>query len=127
MNHDSFMLLGNTVKGLLDNVAPKGVHAQVEGISSYRIGNCDHLLRSAVFEATLNKEIAKSVDHEWVSLTNDGLDDVVLLLCRPNLEFLLKEDRRLLVIVANNFVHNVFPVARDILVKKAPVIERFVR
>lgn len=92
VNHNSFMFLWDTVKGLLDNVTPKGVHAQIEGIASYRIGNCNHLLGSAMFETTLNKKVAKSVYHEWVSLTDDGLDDVVLLLCRPNLEFLLQED-----------------------------------
>lgn len=116
VNHDSFVLLGNTVKGLLNNMAPEGVHAQIESVASYRIGNCNHLLRSPMFETTLNKKVAKSVYHEWVSLTDDGLNNVVLLLCRPNLELLLEEDRRLLVVIANNLVHNVFPVARDIFV-----------
>lgn len=127
VNHDSFMLLRNTVKGLLDNMTPKGVHAQIQSVASYRIGDCNDLLGSPMFETTLNKKIAKPVYHEWVSLTDDGLDDVVLLLCCPNLEFLLEEDRCLLVVIANNFVHNVFPVARDIFVQETFVIEGLVR
>lgn len=116
IDHDSFMLFGNTVKGLLNNMTSKGVHAQVEGVASYRISDCDNLVGSTMLKTPLNEEVAESIYHERIGLADNGLDDVVLLLSRPNLELLLEKDGRLLVVVANDFVHNVFPVARDILV-----------
>lgn len=116
IDHDSFMLFGNTVKGLLNNMASKGVHAQVEGVASYCIGDCDNLVGSTMLKTPLNEKVAESINHERIGLADNGLDDVVLLLSRPNLELLLEKDGRLLVVVANDFVHNVFPIARDILV-----------
>lgn len=41
-----------------------------------------------MLEATLNEEIAKAIDHERVSLSNDGLDDIELLISGADLKLL---------------------------------------
>ena len=65
------------------------------------------------FEAALNQKVAKTVDHQWVGLSNDGLDDIELLLDCAYLQFLLQKDRSLLIVVANNLVHDVTPITVD--------------
>ncbi len=80
-----------------------------------------------MLEASLDKEIAESVDHERVGLGDDGLDDLVLLLRSADLELLLEEDRSLLVVVADNLVNDVLPVAVDVAVKQLAVVERLRR
>ena len=77
-----------------------------------------------MLEAALDEEVAKSVDHEWVGLTDNCFNDFVFLLSCSDLELLLKENGRLLIIAADNLIHDVFPITRDILIKKASVIER---
>lgn len=44
---------------------------------------------------------------------DDGLNDLVLLLSSANFELLLQEDRSLLIIVADDLVNDVLPVAGD--------------
>lgn len=92
VNHDALMLLGNTVKCLLDHVAAKWVHAEAQSIASNRIGDGDNLIGRSVLEAALNQEVSEAVDHEGVSLVCNGLDNIVLLLSSANLELLLQED-----------------------------------
>ena len=78
-------------------------------------------------EAALNKEVAKAVDHEWVGLSNNRLNNLVLLLNSAHFELLLQENRSLLVIVANDFVNNIFPVASHGAIEETTVIERLHR
>ena len=77
-----------------------------------------------MLEATLNQKIAKAINHERIGLSNNGFDDIILLLCSTNFELLLEENRSLLVIIANNLVDNVLPVAVDSAVKEAAIVER---
>ena len=63
MNHDGLVLLGHAVKGLLDDVASESVHAQVQSVATDSLRNQHHLLRRAVLEAALDKEIAEAINH----------------------------------------------------------------
>lgn len=76
-----------------------------------------------MLEATLNEEVTKTIDHQRICLSNDCLDDIVLLFSCTYLELLLEEDRSLLVIVANDLVNDVLPVAVDSSVKESAVVE----
>lgn len=125
MHHDRLVILWNTIKSLLNDVASKRIHTQAQCVASDRIRDGDNLVRCSMLEATLNKEVAKAVYHQGVCLANNSLDDVKLLLRCAHFELLLQENGCLLIIVANNFVHNVFPVAGDILVEEASIIEWF--
>jgi hypothetical protein len=125
MNHDSLVVFGNRVKCLLDDVAAESIHGEVQGVASDSLSNLDDLFRSAMLKAALNQEVSESVDHQWICLSDDGFNNVILLLSGADLELLLKEDRCLLIIVANNLVNNVLPVAVDSAIKKAAVVERF--
>lgn len=127
MHHNSFVILRNTIKRLLNDVTTKRIHTQAEGVASDRIRDSDNLIRCSVLEASLNKEVSKAVDHQRVRLADNGLDDVKLLLRCADFELLLQENGCLLIIVAYNLVHNVFPVTRDILVEEASIIEWFKR
>lgn len=122
MDHDGFVLLGNGVERFLDHMASKGIHTQAQSVPANGIGDCHDLFWRAVLEAALDQEVPKTVDHQRVGLRNDGFDDLILLLHCTHFEFLLKEDRGLLVIVAYNLVYNVFPIARDAPVEESPVI-----
>ena len=116
MHHDCFVFLRHAVKGLLDYMAAERIHAEAQSVTLNSIRNCDDLLRSSVFETTLDKEVSESIHHERVSLLDDGFDDVEFLLCCADFELLLQEYRGLLVIVANNLVDYVFPITRNILI-----------
>jgi len=78
-----------------------------------------------MLEATLNQEVAKTVDHQWIGLRNNCLNNFVLLLCGTDLELLLQKDRSLLIIVAHNLIDDVLPIAIDSTIKKAAVVQRF--
>lgn len=104
-------------------MAAKWVHGEIQGVTADGFGNFDDLLGSSVLEAALNEEVSESVDHQGVGLSHDCLDNLVFLLRGPHLELLLQEDGSLLVIVANNLVNNVLPVAIDIAVKKTSIVE----
>jgi hypothetical protein len=78
-----------------------------------------------VLKATLHEEVAKAVDHQRMGLKNDRIHNLVLLIGRTDLKLLLQKDGSLLVVVANNLVHNVLPVAVDVAVQQATVVERF--
>lgn len=124
MDHNRLIVLGNRVKGLLNDVAAECIHGKIQCVASNSFSNLDDLLWSTMLEATLDKEVAKAVNHQRVGLGHNGLDNIILLLSCPNLEFLLKKDGRLLVIVANNLIDNVFPVAVDGAVKKTAIVQR---
>lgn len=124
VHHDGFVLLRNTVECLLNNVATEWVHAEAEGIATDRICDGNDLFRSAMFEAALDQEISKTVDHQRISLVDDSLNDLILLLSSANLQFLLKENGRLLVIVADNLVNDILPVTCNALIKQPTVVQR---
>lgn len=124
VDHDGLVVLWDRIERLLNDVATEGIHRQVEGVATDGFGNLDDLLWSAVLEAALNEKVAKTIDHERIGLGNDRLDNIVLLLRGADLELLLKEDGRLLVVVADDLVNNVLPVTVDIAVKEAPVVQR---
>ena len=123
VNHDGLVVLWNGIKGLLNNVASKSIHGQVESVATDGLSDLDDLLRSSVLEAPLNEKVTEAVDHQWISLGNNGLNNVILLLSGTDLELLLKEDRSLLIIVADNLVDDVLPVAVDSAVQQAAVVE----
>lgn len=80
-----------------------------------------------MLEAALDQEVAKPIDHEWIGLGHDCLDNVVLLLMCADLKLLLQENGCLLVVVANNLVYNVFPVTSNVAVKEPAVVQRLSR
>ena len=122
MDHDSFVLFGNAVEGLLNHMTSEGVHAKAQRVTLDRIGYCNNLFRCTVLKAPLNEKVAKTVDHQGISLAHYGLDHIILLFCGTDFELLLKKYRCLLVIVTNDLVHYILPVARDIFVQKSPVV-----
>lgn len=76
-----------------------------------------------MLEAALDQEVSEAIDHERVSLSNNGLDNLVFLLRSSDLEFLLEENGGLLVVVADNLVNNVLPIAIDVTVEETTIIE----
>ena len=125
MNHDSLVILWNRVKCLLNDVTAECIHGEIQRVSSNGLSDLDDLFGSTMLKAALNQEVAEAVDHQWICLSNNSFDDIVLLLGSANFELLLKEDRCLLIIVANNLVDNILPVAVDSTVKKATIVEWF--
>jgi hypothetical protein len=77
-----------------------------------------------MLEAALNQKVSKSIDHKRISLSNNRLDDIILLFCSTDLKLLLEKDGGLLVIIADDLVNNILPVAVDCAVKKAAIVER---
>lgn len=78
-----------------------------------------------MLEASLDQEVAEAIDHQGIGLCDNSFNDFILLLRCADLELLLKEDRSLLIIVADNLVNDVFPVAVNGTVKETTVVERF--
>lgn len=77
-----------------------------------------------MLEATLDEEIAEAVDHKRIRLVDDSVDDLKLLVGCGDLELLLKEDGGLLIVVADNLVDDVLPVAAHATVEKAAIVQR---
>jgi hypothetical protein len=75
-----------------------------------------------MLETSLHQKVAEPIDHKRISLGDNRLDNLVLLVWSPNFELLLEEDRSLLVITTNDLVDDIFPVAIDIAIKKSPVV-----
>lgn len=121
--HDRLVLFGNRIKRFLNNVAAERIHGKIQGISTYSLCNLDHLLWSSMLKATLNKEITEAVYHQGVSLGHNSLNDLVLLFRGANLQFLLKKNGSLLVIVADNLVDNVLPITVDIAIQQTTIVE----
>ena len=76
-----------------------------------------------MLKATLDKKVAKPVDHQGISLGDDSFYDFVLLLDGTHFELLLQEDRSLLIVVTDNLVNDVLPVASHASVEEATIIE----
>jgi len=91
MNHDGLVVLWNRVKSLLDDVATESIHRDIQGVSTNSLGDLDDLLGSSMLEASLNQEVTKAIDHQWICLSNNCLDNLILLVGCTNLELLLKE------------------------------------
>jgi hypothetical protein len=121
-DHLSLVVLWNRIECLLNNVTTESIHAERENIAVNGVGDRNDLIRCAVLEAALDQEVAEAVDHQRVSLIDDGLDDFVLLLCSANLELLLKKDRSLLIIAANDLIDDVFPITRNRLVQETTIV-----
>ena len=127
MNHDSFVVFWYSVKSLLNNMASKSIHTETQGVTTDSVGDSDDLLRRSMLEAALHEEIPEAIHHQWVSLSDNGLDDFILLFNSADFEFLLKEYRRLLVIVAHDLVNDILPVTCYCSVKEAAIVERLHR
>lgn len=125
MNHGSFVLLRYAVKSLLDDMATESIHAERKCVTPNSLRYGDDLILSTMLETTLHEEVAETVDHQSISLRDDGLNNVVLLLRSANFELLLKEDRGLLIVVADDLIDDVFPVAAHVTVKQATIVHRF--
>jgi hypothetical protein len=54
VNHDRFVVLRDRVESLLNDVASKGVHREIEGVAPNSLRDFDHLFRRTVLEASLN-------------------------------------------------------------------------
>ena len=123
MYHDGLVFFWDSIESLLNDVASEGVHAQAQCVATDGVCNRDDLVWCSMLEASLYKEVSESIDHQRVGLSNDCLNDFEFLLDRADLELLLQEDRSLLVIVANDLVNNVLPIASDASIEKTPVVE----
>ena len=121
-DHIGLVALWDRVESLLDDVAAEGVHAESDDIAMNSLCDSNDLVRGAMLEAALDKEVAEAVDHQRVCLVDDGLDDLELLLSCANLELLLQEYGSLLIIVADDLVDDVLPVAGDRLVKETAIV-----
>ena len=111
MDHDGLVFLRNGVEGFLNDMAAEGVHAQAQGVATDSVGNSNDLLGGTVLKAALDQEIAEAVDHQRICLSDDGFNDFIFLLDGPDLELLLQEDGRLLIIVADNLIDDISPIA----------------
>jgi hypothetical protein len=127
VDHGRLVLFGNTVEGFLDNMTSEGIHAKSECVTTNGLGDRDDLVGRAMFEATLNEEVTEAVDHQRIGLGDDCFDDLILLLRCSNLQLLLKKDGCLLVVVADDLVDNVLPVAAHVAVQQASVVHGFDR
>jgi hypothetical protein len=117
VNHGRLVLFGNAVEGFLDNVTSEGIHAKSKCIATNGLGDRDDLVGRAMLEAALNKEVTEAVDHQRIGLGDDCFDDLILLLRCSNFQLLLKKDGCLLVVVADDLVDNVLPVAAHVAVQ----------
>jgi hypothetical protein len=123
VHHHNSILFRNRVKGLLNDVASKRIHAEAKSVAADRVGNSDDLLWGTMLEATLDQEITEAVDHQGIGLSNDCFDNLEFLLRSANLELLLEKDGSLLIIAMNDLVNDEFPVTVDCLVKHATVVD----
>ena len=123
MDHDGLEFFRDGIECFLDHVTAKGVHAQAQCVATDGISNGNDLLWGAVLEATLDQEVAKAVDHQRVGLCDNGFDDLIFLFYSADFEFLLQEDGCLLVIVADDLVNDILPVAGHASIKKASIVE----
>jgi hypothetical protein len=98
-------------------VTAEGIHTKSKCVATNGLGYSDDLISCAMLKASLDEEVAEPIDHQRVCLRDDCFDDLVLLFWCSDLELLLQKDGSLLVIVADDFVYNVFPVAAHITIK----------
>ena len=115
-NHVSLVLLRDRVESFLNHMTAESVHAQGENVSMNRVSNSHNLFGCTMLKAALNQEVPEAIDHQRVSLVDNGRNNLVLLLGSADLELLLQKDGGLLVIATDNLVDDVLPVASDALV-----------
>jgi hypothetical protein len=122
-NHDSLEVFRHRVKGFLNNMATKRIHREIQGVAPNSFGDVDNLVRCAMLEASLYQEVAKPIDHQGVGLCYDSIHDLKLLFRGSDLKLLLQEDRGLLIVVADDLVDNVLPVAVDIAIQETAIVQ----
>lgn len=127
MHHGGFVLLRNAVERLLDDVTAEGVHAESKSVPTDGLSDGDDLLGRAMLKAALHEEVAETIDHERVGLSDDGFHNLVLLLRCADLELLLQEDGGLLIVVADDLIDDVLPIATHIAIEETPVVHRLDR
>lgn len=88
-DHGGLELFRDAVESLLDNMTPKGIHTQCNGVSPNGIGNSLDLFLGTMLEAPLNEKVSEPVNHELVGLCNNSIDNSMFLICRTDLELLL--------------------------------------
>ena len=89
VHHYRLVLFWNAVKSLLDYMAAKRIHAEVESIPTDCLRDSNHLFWRPVLEAALNEEVAEAIDHKWVRLVDDSVHNLKLLVSRADFELLL--------------------------------------
>lgn len=92
MDHHSLLLLRDAVKRFLDHMAAERIHTKAQSVAFDRISNRNNLLRGPVLEATLDKKVSKTIDHEWICLVYYGLYNLELLLGGSDFQLLLQKD-----------------------------------
>lgn len=127
MNHDSLVLFWNTIECLLYNMATEGIHAQHQSVATDGLSYLDDLLLGAMLEASLDQEVSESIHHECNGLLDNSINYFELLICSANFELLLKKYRSLLVVVGDDFVDDVLPVATHVTVKQFSIVHRLSR
>lgn len=127
MDHGCLVLLGDAVESFLNNMATESIHAQRKSVATDSLSNGNYLIMCTMFEAALNEEITEPVDHQSIRLGNDRFDDFVLLFWSAHLELLLEKDGSLLIVVADDLVDDVFPVAAHVAVQQTTVVHRLDR
>lgn len=122
MHHGGLVFLRDAVESFLDNVAAESIHTEGERVATNRLSDGNDLVGCAMLKAALNKEIAETVDHQRVGLSNDSFDNLVLLVRCADFELLLEEDRSLLVVVADYLVYNILPIAAHVPIQQPTVV-----
>ena len=89
VNHDSLVILWNSVKSFLNDMATKCVHAEAKRVATDGASNSDDLFRCTMLKATLNEEVSKAIHHQRIGLGYNSFNDLVFLLYGANLELLL--------------------------------------
>lgn len=125
VDHDGLVIFWNRIKCFLNDVASECIHREIQGISTDGLSNLDDLLGSTMLEATLDEEVAKAIDHQRIGLCHNSFNNVIFLLGCTYLELLLEENRCLLVVITDDFVNNILPVAVYCTVKETTIIKWF--
>jgi len=68
----------------LNNVTTESIHRKSQGITTDRLSDLDDLISSTMLEATLHKEVAKAIDHQWIGLSYNSLNDLKFLITSAN-------------------------------------------
>jgi hypothetical protein len=110
-HHCCLKILWDAVKCLLDDMATECIHAQCNSVTSDGVGNSLDLFRGAVLKASLDEKVSKSVNHKLISLSNDSIHDGMLLIGCTDLKLLLQKNGCLLIVIANNLIDDILPVA----------------
>ena len=116
VDHGRLVFLWHAVKSFLNDMATESVHAQGKRITTDSLSDGNDLLLRAMLEAALYKKVAKAIDHESIRLGDDRFDYLILLLGCTNFELLLEEYGGLLIVVADDLVDDVLPVAAHVTV-----------